>query len=200
MPKMRTQRTPQEGDDRALIEIRDRVIDTLGEVASSWGLNEVVGRIYGALFFSDDPLGLDDIAHRLGISKATVSLNIPTLENLHMIRRIWRKGERRRFYEAERDFSRIVGTMINTIIRQEVSVVSLTASQTMEDLDRVITSSKGLAREAAERDRARMENVVKFVTMAQGLMEMVSAVTDVTGCKNGGRNGKVSPGGGTHGD
>lgn len=200
MPKMRTPRTAQEGDDKALIEIRDRVIDTLGEVASSWGLNEVVGRIYGALFFSDDPLGLDDIAHRLGISKATVSLNIPTLENLHMIRRIWRKGERRRFYEAERDFSRIVGTMINTIIRQEVSVVSLTASQTMEDLDRVITNSRGPAREAAERDRARMENVVKFVTMAQGLMEMVSAVTDVTGGRNGGRNSKVPPGGGTHGD
>jgi len=200
VPKVRTQRTPQEGDDKALVDIRDRVIDTLGEVASSWGLNEVVGRIYGALFFSDEALGLDDIAHRLGISKATVSLNIPTLEHLHMIRRVWRKGERRRFYEAERDFSRIVGTMINTIIRQEVSVVSLTASQTMEDLDRVIANSKGLAREIAERDRARMENVVKFVTMAQGLMEMVSAVTDVTGGKNGGRNGKVSPGGGSHGD
>jgi DNA-binding transcriptional regulator GbsR (MarR family) len=199
MAKMKAQKASQDGTDEALAEIRDRVIDALGEVASSWGYNEVIGRMYGTMFFSDAPLGLDDIADRLGISKATVSLNIPTLENLHMIRRVWRKGERKRFYEAERDFSRIIGTMINTIIRQEVSVVSMVANQTMEDLDRVMASSRGPVREAAERDKKRMENVAKFVALAQGLMDMVKAMTDEPGNGRDGRNGRSHAGGGSHG-
>jgi DNA-binding transcriptional regulator GbsR (MarR family) len=49
-------------DQESLDEARNTVIEALVQVYSLYGLSDVLGRIYGVLFFADHPLGLEEIA------------------------------------------------------------------------------------------------------------------------------------------
>jgi DNA-binding transcriptional regulator GbsR (MarR family) len=73
-----------------------------------------MGQLYGALLLSDQPLCLDDLVERLDISKANVSMNLRSIENLGMVRQVWVKGAsgRRKYYEAETDFWQIITNIL----------------------------------------------------------------------------------------
>ncbi|GAI58857.1 unnamed protein product [marine sediment metagenome] len=86
-----------------LIKARDNFVEGIGYLASTAGLNRVIGQLYAMLFLSNEPLCLDDMAERLKISKGNASVNIRELEKLRVVRKVWVKGSRKDFYEAELD-------------------------------------------------------------------------------------------------
>src|SRR5690606_11565861 len=84
----------------------------------------------------------------LSISKASVSMNMRTLEHMGMVRQAWvrGRGDRRKFYEAETDFWEIISNIISgremrdleralSVMNQDVERLSATMS-TMNDEDR----------------------------------------------------------------
>lgn len=149
----------------------------LGNVGHLWGLNEVVGRIYGVLFFADEPLSLDEIAKRMGMSMATVSLNLPVLEGLRTVRRVWRRGDRKRYYSAETDISKIIGEMLRTVLREEVEIISRATGDAFSTLDRLSAQSTGPVRARILRDRARIQALAEYVGVAQKLLEVVAVIS-----------------------
>ena len=69
--------------DKNLIRARDNFVEGgSGYLASTVGLNGVIGQLYAILFLSHEPLCLDDMAERLKISKGSASVNIRELEKL----------------------------------------------------------------------------------------------------------------------
>ena len=132
------------GDDRAasrdanLTAVHDSMLDGLGQLAEYLGFSKVMGQLYGALLMSGDALCLDDLMGRLGISKASVSMNMRTLEHMGMVRQVWvrGRGDRRKFYEAETDFWQIIS---NILSRRE-----------LRDLDRALAVMSGDRRRLAE--------------------------------------------------
>ncbi|MDX2160135.1 MAG: ArsR family transcriptional regulator [bacterium] len=97
-----------------LIVVHDSMLDGLGQLLDYFGFSKVMGQLYGALLLNDKPLCLDDLVERLDISKANVSMNMRTLENLGMVRQVWVKGSsgRRKYYEAETDFWQIITNIL----------------------------------------------------------------------------------------
>ncbi|MDP2599842.1 MAG: MarR family transcriptional regulator [Deltaproteobacteria bacterium] len=71
-------------------------------------VNKVGGQIYALLFLSEEPLSLDDISEKLGVSKSNVSINIRLLEDFKLVRKVWIKGSRRDYYSAERTYPKKV--------------------------------------------------------------------------------------------
>lgn len=71
-------------------------------------INKVGGQIYALLYLSEEPLSLDDIAEKLGISKSNISINIRLLEDYQLVRKVWVKGSRRDYYAAERTYPKKV--------------------------------------------------------------------------------------------
>jgi len=99
-----------------LTAAHDSMLDGLGQLANYFGFNKVMGQLYGALLLSSRPLCLDDMVERLDISKANVSMNMRTLENMGMVRQVWVRGGssgRRKYYEAETDFWQIITNILN---------------------------------------------------------------------------------------
>ncbi|MBL8156890.1 MAG: helix-turn-helix domain-containing protein, partial [Anaerolineae bacterium] len=92
--------------DPSLAAVQSSMLDGLGQLASYFGFSKVMGQLYGALLLSAEPLSLDDLVELLDISKASVSMNLRTLEHMGMVRQVWVRGRggRRKFYEAETDF------------------------------------------------------------------------------------------------
>jgi len=94
----------------------DRFIEGIGRLATAVGVSRVIGQLYAMLFLSDKPLCLDDMVKRLKISKGGASLNIRELEKLGMVKKVWVRGDRKDFYEAELDFDKIMkGALIDAV-------------------------------------------------------------------------------------
>jgi DNA-binding transcriptional regulator GbsR (MarR family) len=85
----------------ALGEARMQMIEAGGRTAETFGVNGLLGRIYMMLYLHPDPACLDEIAHDLGVSKASASIACRQLQSWGAVKPVWRKGDRRDFYEAE---------------------------------------------------------------------------------------------------
>jgi len=86
----------------------ERFIDAAGNTTHSFGLGKLIGRLFALLYLSPEPLCLDQIAVRLGISKASVSITVRQLASWHAVRKVEDTNDRRDFYEAELQFGVIL--------------------------------------------------------------------------------------------
>ncbi len=95
--------------------VQDSMLDGLGQLADYFGFNKVMGQLFGTLLLSAEPLSLDDMTARLGISKAGVSTNMRSLEHMGMVRQVWVRGgsARRKYYQAETDFWQIFSNILS---------------------------------------------------------------------------------------
>src|ERR1043166_365952 len=87
---------------------RRKFVEAGGHTTQSFGLGRIMGQMYALLYLSPRPMCLDDIAHELGVSKASVSTTIRQLERWTAVKPVWVKGDRRDFYEAETDFQSVM--------------------------------------------------------------------------------------------
>jgi DNA-binding transcriptional regulator GbsR (MarR family) len=84
-----------------VLEPRDKVIEDFGLYFEQYGLPRILGRIYGLLLITDEPvLGLDDMAEQLGISKASASTTARQLQAFTLIEKVSLPGDRRDYYRV----------------------------------------------------------------------------------------------------
>jgi DNA-binding transcriptional regulator GbsR (MarR family) len=81
----------------------DRFVESWGSMGVLWGINRSMARVHALLLVSEEPLGLDDLAERLQISRGNVSMCLKELRSWGVIRRTHRPGERRDYYLPESD-------------------------------------------------------------------------------------------------
>lgn len=101
----------------ALGAVERQVVDFFVDGVKVLGLPRSIGEIYGLLFVSREPLALDDLVVRLGISKGSVSQGLRTLKGLGAIREVQVGAERRTYFEAAVELKRLVGGFIREQIR-----------------------------------------------------------------------------------
>lgn len=94
--------------------VQDSMLDGLGQLADYFGFNRVMGQLYAALLLSPEPLSLDDLLTSLGKSKASVSMNMRTLEHMGIVREVWVRDTRKKFYEAESDMWKILTNVMGS--------------------------------------------------------------------------------------
>jgi len=116
-----------------LSKARDKFVEGIGRLAATVGVSRVIGQLYAMLFLSEKPLCLDDMVERLKISKGNASLNIRKLESLGVAKRVWVKGDRKDFYQAELDIEKIIKGGLIDIARSKMKIALDTVTET-EDL------------------------------------------------------------------
>jgi DNA-binding transcriptional regulator GbsR (MarR family) len=104
MPAQSPNKKYSAGIEKAL----DRFIESAGKISANMlgMVNKVGGQIYALLFLSREPLSLDEVAETLQVSKGNISVNIRLLEDFKLVKKVWVKGSRRDYYEANRDYPR----------------------------------------------------------------------------------------------
>lgn len=85
-----------------------RLIEEAGKATQSLGFGRVLGQLYMVLYFSPKPCTLADMQHALSISKGSASTMVRQLEQWGAVRKVWVKGDRKDYYEAEIWFGRIL--------------------------------------------------------------------------------------------
>jgi DNA-binding transcriptional regulator GbsR (MarR family) len=81
----------------------DRFIEQLGRLAEGEGLPRTAGRMMGLLIVSGIPLGIDEIAARLQVSRASVSTNSRLLQSLSIAQLVSAPGNRRDYLQISGD-------------------------------------------------------------------------------------------------
>ncbi len=84
-------------------EALDQFVDSWGSMGALWGVNRSMARIHALLIVSEEPLSLDDITQRLGISRGNASMCLKELRNWRVVHRVHLRGQRRDYYVTESD-------------------------------------------------------------------------------------------------
>ncbi|HTM78551.1 MAG TPA: hypothetical protein VL133_13090 [Devosia sp.] len=90
----------------------DNFIEQMGLITQTDGGPRIAGRIFGLLLAEGRPFGLNEMAERLQISKASASTNARLLQASGMLHLTARAGDRQDYYELGAD---PYGRMIDTI-------------------------------------------------------------------------------------
>ena len=135
-------------------------VDGIGAASATTGvLNQLQGRIFALLYLESHALTLDDIARELEQSKSNVSVNIRSLVEWHLVRRVVVGGSRKDHYEAATDLWRVMQEIMERRFRWNLRQVLTTVEETKRAIEERESST---ARGRAAFVRARLEALRAF--------------------------------------
>ncbi len=148
----------------ALYAVNDSTVAGLGRLARFFGFGEVMGRLYGTLMLSPEPMSLDDLASSLEISKGSVSMNVRDLERWGMAKEVWMRGERKKYYRAESDLWQVILNVLGSREQREVQV----ALEVLNDsIGKLKSAEEELSPEDEELARYYLERIADLQTFFQ---------------------------------
>ncbi|TMN23021.1 GbsR/MarR family transcriptional regulator [Lentibacillus cibarius] len=85
-------------------ETLEKFIQVIAKNMSLYGITSSIGRLYGVLYFSDEPMTLDDMRNALEMSKTSMSTGVRALSDMKMVESTFRRGIRKDLYQSEEDW------------------------------------------------------------------------------------------------
>lgn len=118
-------------------EAREQLIRTWGQLSSQWGINRTMGQIHALLMMSPDAMTADQIIQELSISRGNVSMNLRSLIEWGLVQKIYITGDRKEYFEAEKDIWKMALQIARERKRRELEPViqSLQSIQNVEPGD-----------------------------------------------------------------
>ncbi len=98
---------PEQMSEDTFSEYQSRFICEWGKLCTNWGVNKTMGQIHAVLLVSHQLLCADEIMERLCMSRGNVNMNLRALENWRLIEKTHISGQRKDFYQAEKDLSKV---------------------------------------------------------------------------------------------
>ena len=156
-----------------LAAVNDSTVSGMGRLARFFGFGEVMGRLYGTLLLSPEPLSLDDLASGLEISKGSVSMNMRALERWGMAKEIWMRGERKKYYQAESEMWQVIRNVLGSRERREVDLALHVLGDSVEKLQKAEGDLTPEEQELAKYYLERIADLQSFFQFAQIALETV---------------------------
>ncbi|MCH7226456.1 GbsR/MarR family transcriptional regulator [Haloferula sp. A504] len=153
-----------------LSDLERQIVDFFVDGVRVLGMPGSVGEIYGLLFISRDPLSLDDLVQRLGISKGSASQGLRTLRGLGAVKEAEVPGMRRAHFEAAVDLKRLAGGFIREQVRPHLESGQLKVGRLFEA---VAAEEDRESREFYDERVAKLEGWMKRARMMLPLMQKV---------------------------
>ncbi|AOM84308.1 GbsR/MarR family transcriptional regulator [Salisediminibacterium beveridgei] len=119
-------------DQDRLEAARDRFISEIAKNIHLYDLSPSTGRLYGTVFFSEEPMTLDEMSEQMGMSKTSMSTGIRSLVEASMVERVWERGIRKDLYKTEDDWYKSFSTVFIKRWRQATEM-NLEAIRETED-------------------------------------------------------------------
>lgn len=119
--------------------IREDVIQSMERSAEVYGLSRSAGRVFGVLYFAEDPLTIGELVDRTGYAKSTISNVTRRLTRIGMLRRLSSQGGGRKVqFEAETNVWFILQDVFQQYVAREMQASLRTfnrAERRLDDLD-----------------------------------------------------------------
>ncbi|PSL40841.1 DNA-binding transcriptional regulator GbsR (MarR family) [Salsuginibacillus halophilus] len=163
-----------EEGEKQIQQARDISISAIAQTMVIYGVTPSVGRIYGVLYFAEEPMSLDEIKDEVAMSKGSVSNGIRELLETEMVIKVWKKGDRKDHYIAEKDFFRNFFSFFVKNLRMERNLIAKANEQAKPLLREVQESTNDEeTRRLAEKDLAHLQSTEIYL---EWLMRFTNAM------------------------
>ena len=157
----------QANDARTLREARDEFVTQWGTIGTSWGINRTMAQIHALLITTASALSTDEIMAELKISRGNAHSNLRDLTSWGLIRSVVRKGERKEFFEAEKNVWKMFCIIIRERRRRELRPA-------MDVLKECSERTKGMKGADAVAFNKQIKSLSDFLESADGVITKLS--------------------------
>lgn len=154
--------------DTQLQEAREEFIGQWGALGTAWGINRTMAQIHALLLVANEPLSTDDVMEDLKISRGNANTNLRDLVGWGLVHSVLLKGERKEYFEAEKDVWKIFCIIARERKRREIEP----AAQVLKSCAERTSKLKGSEAQAFHK---QMEALGEFVSLSSQVLDKVSA-------------------------
>jgi len=155
-------------DHPPLAAPRAEFVAQWGAIGSAWGINRTMAMIHALLLTSPEAMSTDEIMETLRISRGNANTNLRDLVGWGLIRSVVRMGERKEYFEAEKDVWKIFCTVARERKRRELVPA-------LEVVERCAEQTAGAKGEGDQQFHTTMAELAEFLRMAERLIDTVAA-------------------------
>ena len=95
-----------------LDEAKSKFIQSWGTLGSDWGISRTMAQIHALLLISPAPMNAEEVMEHLQISRGNANMNLRALIDWGLVYKALKPGERKEFFEAEKDIWEVVKKII----------------------------------------------------------------------------------------
>lgn len=154
--------------DDPLAEARESFITHWGAMGSAWGINRTMAQIHALLLATTRAISTDEVMEELQVSRGNANTNLRELVGWGLVRSVIRKGERKEFFEAEKDAWKILGAIARERKRREIEPA-------IEVLDACRAKASEAHSNEAEAFARQMEELGDLMKLGARVLEKASA-------------------------
>jgi DNA-binding transcriptional regulator GbsR (MarR family) len=160
--------------DSGVLQAELEVADTVGRLMEFWGFKRPMGRMWTLLYLSPAPLGAAEIGSELKMSAGAVSMALGELVKWGAVKKSWRPGERRDFYEAETS----IGKLVQRVLRERELTLVREFAEALGRAEAELPASKAGEGEALAFKRERLQTLRELSQLGERLLRaLVSGQT-----------------------
>jgi DNA-binding transcriptional regulator GbsR (MarR family) len=157
------------GADMQWRATRDEFVSQWGAMGTQWGINRTMAQIHALLMTAADPMDTEAVMEELEISRGNAHTNLKELVAWGLVRIVVRKGERREFFEAEKDVWKIFITVARERKRREIDPALAVLRKCAEE-------SAGIETPDGRAFHSQMKQLEEFVAFASTMADRVSGM------------------------
>ena len=141
-----------------LKKVEEGIARQYEELAGYFGMDPTITRIYMAVFFAEQPIGLEELSERTGYSMSTICTKMPNIEKTFDIVRFKKPGSKKNYNRWENDCRSIIEKR-SVILRKFVENMK----RTLDEAEELLSSSKDKkARSHLEKIRILKDSYLKM--------------------------------------
>lgn len=148
---------------------RHEFVAQWGALGTQWGINRTMAQIHALLMTSAQALSTDDVMEAIAVSRGNAHANLKELVNWGLVRMLVVKGERRDFYEAEKDVWQIFTIIARERKRREIEPALALLNKCAEE-------TKDLSGAEAKEFYNQMRRLEEFVSFASKMSDRISTM------------------------
>ncbi len=150
-----------------------RVAEVIGALMEFWGFKAVMGRLWAVLYLSPEPLSAQELCERLALSTGAVSMALTDLQKWGVVKKTWRPGERRDYYEPETS----IWKMVSRVFRERELVQIREAIGAFETAQKQVQAAQKRALPDEKRRLkfvdGRLASLLVLSRIGEGLLNML---------------------------
>lgn len=152
-----------------LTQAREEFVAQWGALGTQWGINRTMAQIHALLMTAPAPLSTDEVMEELQISRGNAHTNLKELVAWGLVRIVVRKGDRREYFEAEKDVWTIFTIVARERKRREIDPA-------LGVLRRCAEESKNIDTPDGRAFFEQMRQLEEFVEFASKMSDRISSM------------------------
>ena len=149
-----------------LDEAKQHLIQAWGTLGSSWGVSRTMAQVHALLLVSPAPMTTEDIMEALQISRGNVNMNVRDLIDWGIVRKVLKPGERKEFFEAEKDVWKVGMQITKERKKRELEPL-------IRALEQVSTIEADITDPDVKQFTKTVENLKKFANNTNNTLETI---------------------------